>query len=332
MVVTRRSSTGEQKLFVRTSNMRGLNNDSTYSSVVSSPKISSGDLDSLRERMEQHTIPSYIRQSKQRKLSRTAQTTRFHIVEMDVFSTGDSYSTLSNVAPNPNAVSYSDLEETGIYRSFKVPENYSLSHLGALTCFLLGWPRNTAYQISIRDRGKRRSGVSNVEVWYHLLSEDPEMQDGRGRCDVKLVEVWNPYGLLSNRLRHLAEGSQQLASSLSVRVRCMAESVHNPFFPIDEPFGIGGWGAPPAHHLPKLRGSSKRLQERCETKRFDGWAFTQTFWGYVYGEVISEVDVEGVHIWQVDSDAFKKRLQVLERRASGDWLTDIEEFAVEFDD
>lgn len=63
---------------------------------------------------------------------------------------------------------------------------------------------------------------------------------------------------------------------------------------------------------------------------------------------MSEVDVEGVsrrmslmeysitkfsqvHVWEIDSDSFMKRLEVLERREAGNWIADIEEYAVEFE-
>jgi hypothetical protein len=38
----------------------------------------------------------------------------------------------------------------------------------------------------------------------------------------------------------------------------------------------------------------RELEERWDTKRFDGWAFQYSFWDFVEGRVISEVDVEGV--------------------------------------
>jgi hypothetical protein len=38
-----------------------------------------------------------------------------------------------------------------------------------------------------------------------------------------------------------------------------------------------------------------------------------------------------VHVWEIDSTSFIKRLDVLERRAAGNWMTDLEEHAVEFE-
>lgn len=292
-------------------------------------------------RMEEYMVPKYLTTVQPPYLSRTSITTRFHVLEMDLFVARPSAVPCS--ATQPKAF---NLMGTGVYRIAKVPENYSVLHLISLSCFLMGWPLKTAWRLWVREfqhgslkRTAKPQDCNAVEMWlcFGSAARDAFGSSGNQCTDhqrlsaIKLAEVWNPYGIVSNRLGAYSTQPTQSEGDLSIRIRCPAACIQNPHFPIDEPFGIQGVGAPPADYLPRLSGSQRRLQERCETKRFEGWPFGPNFWNFVDRGVVPEVDVEGIHLWRVDSDAFTKRLDVLERRAYGDWLTDIEEHAIEFD-
>lgn len=165
--------------------------------------------------IDQLMVPSYIRRGPKPKMSRTTNTTRFHILEMDLFmcEPGPSFSTKTGRAQQI------ELFGCGVSRSMKVPENYSISHLAALMCFTMGWPLDTAFNVWVRglprgngqDPIRRKEPSNTVELWFCLIPNEDEVEHGSydsSQCqaasslsNVKLVEVWNPYGLTSNRLQ-----------------------------------------------------------------------------------------------------------------------------------
>lgn len=160
----------------------------------------------LRWRMEQLLTPRYVSTVDKPKLSATARTTRFHAVEMDLF-----YSQRRPAVESEKM--RLDLVPSGVFRTVKIPENYSLAHLEALVCFLMGWPMETAFRLWIRqERMNGRSGP--IEVWFCLPTKreakewavvHKNIYSAAARSSIKLSEVWNPYGLMSNRLRPYTE-------------------------------------------------------------------------------------------------------------------------------
>lgn len=215
--LSRRSTRSSQNTDTRSSQ----NTDKDASLGASDPKTAQQEAPrscgfmSKRLRMDRLMAPSYIRRGTKPKMSRTTNTTRFHILEMDLFmcEPGPSYSTKTGRAQQI------ELFGSGVSRSMKVPENYSISHLAALMCFTMGWPLDTAYNVWIRGlpRGNGQDGVTRrkeptnaIELWFCLIpnedEDDCESYDS-SQCrassslsNVKLLEVWNPYDLSSNRL------------------------------------------------------------------------------------------------------------------------------------
>lgn len=221
--------------------------------------------DLLGRKMEKVMVPKYITKTGPKAIPRTNKTSRFHALELDLFVAQPRPEKAPHGKPSNKHV---DLVGSGVYRTAKVPENYSLAHLAALVCFLMGWPLETAFDTWVRSNAVSKAGKS-IEIWFCLVPNHQvddkwtvlPKEDTRGSpaTSIKLSEVWNPYGLLSNRLRafsqrpHLVccshmfiiytEMLEQTSGSLSVRIKCEGASLHSPSFSIDEPFAINGHGA-----------------------------------------------------------------------------------------
>jgi len=172
--------------------------------------------DSLRREMEKVMVPKYIAKTTGPKaLPRTNKTTRFHALELDLFVAQPRLGKLPHDKPNNKHV---DLVGSGVYRTAKVPENYSLAHLAALVCFLMGWPLETSFDTWVREAGKSLNGNNCIEVWFCLVpnvaNSNHQVDDKwtvlpkrRNQAPVKLKisEIFNPYGLLSNRLHAFSQ-------------------------------------------------------------------------------------------------------------------------------
>lgn len=181
------------------------------------PQLSSPDSDgfmmvgndSLKRRMDRLMVPKYISQTDRPNVPKTRSTRRFHALCLDLFCTQPRPGSSSSDKPGSKV----DLVGTGVYRTVKVPENYSITHLAALVCFLMGWPLETSYDTWVRDAGTSVNGGSNIEIWFFLVPKQvdnkwtvlPKENNSSLKAGIKLSEVWNPYNLMSNRLRAFSE-------------------------------------------------------------------------------------------------------------------------------
>jgi hypothetical protein len=170
-------------------------------------------------------VPKYVTLSKNApKLARTRTTLRARVVEFEMYtgehvgsnsdsgsSRGSSSSDSSDESPESAPVvrrashpTESRLEyyESGVLRRMAVPENYSIAHLAALVCMVMGWPLATAIATSVlpafrSESTAHRWGIPDEkEVWMHLMqSEDEEVASsipGKRRPEerVRLSDVW----------------------------------------------------------------------------------------------------------------------------------------------
>ena len=167
-------------------------------------------------------VPKYVTLSKNPpKLPRTRTTLRARVLEFEMYtgeyvgsasdsgsSRGSSSSDESDESPENAPVvrrtsqpNESRLEyyESGVLRRMMVPENYSIAHLAALVCLVMGWPLATAIATSVLPayRSEPRWGFPDEkEVWMHLMqSADDEVASsisGKRRPEerVRLSDVW----------------------------------------------------------------------------------------------------------------------------------------------
>jgi len=168
-------------------------------------------------------VPKYVTLAKNPpKLPRTRTTLRTRVLEFEMYtgeyvgsasdsgssrgsSSSDSDESPEN-APVVRRASHpteSRLEyyESGVLRRMAVPENYSIAHLSALVCMVMGWPLATAIATSVLPAYRsqptaERWGYPDEEVWMHLMqSEDDEVApsiSGKRRPEerVRLSDVW----------------------------------------------------------------------------------------------------------------------------------------------
>lgn len=169
-------------------------------------------------------VPKYVTLSKSPpKLSRTRTTLRARVLEFELYtgehvgsssdsgSSRGSSSSDSDESPDDAPVlrrsshsTESRLEyyESGVLRRVTVPENYSIAHIHALVCMVMGWPLATAIATSILPAYRSESTAhrwglpDEKEVWLHLMqSEDEEAASsigGKRRPEerVRLSDVW----------------------------------------------------------------------------------------------------------------------------------------------
>ena len=180
---------------------------------------SSESVDNLMAKL---LVPKYVTLSKNPpKLPRTRTTLRARVLEFEMYtgeyvgsasdsgsSRGSSSSDDSDESPENAPVvrrtsqpNESRLEyyESGVLRRMMVPENYSIAHLAALVCLVMGWPLATAIATSVLPsyRSEPRWGfLDEKEVWMHLMqSADDEVASsisGKRRPEerVRLSDVW----------------------------------------------------------------------------------------------------------------------------------------------
>ena len=179
---------------------------------------------SIDQLMAKLLVPKYVTLSKNPpKLPRTRTTLRARVLEFEMYtgeyvgsasdsgssrgsSSSDSDESPEN-APVVRRASHpteSRLEyyESGVLRRIAVPENYSISHLTALVCMVMGWPLATAIATSILPAYRSESTThrwgfpDEKEVWMHLMqSEDDDVASslsGKRRPEerVRLSDVW----------------------------------------------------------------------------------------------------------------------------------------------
>jgi hypothetical protein len=168
--------------------------------------------DLLKRKMEKVMVPKYIAKNNEPKaIPRTNKTSRFYALELDLFVAQPRSGKSPHDKPSNKHV---DLVGSGVYRTAKVPENYSLTHLAGLVCFLMGWPLETAFDTWVRSNEGPKADKS-IEVWFCLVPNHQvddkwtvlpkEHIRGFPGTSIKLSEIWNPYGLLSNRLRAFSQ-------------------------------------------------------------------------------------------------------------------------------
>ena len=172
-------------------------------------------------------VPKYVTLSKNPPtLARTRTTLRARVLEFEMYtgeyvgSSSDSGSSRGSSSSDSSdesspddapvvrrashpAESQSRLEyyESGVLRRMAVPENYSIAHLSALLCMVMGWPLATAIATSVLPAHKSESTAhrwgfpDEKEMWMHLMrSEDDEVASiaGKRRPEerVRLSDVW----------------------------------------------------------------------------------------------------------------------------------------------
>ena len=169
-------------------------------------------------------VPKYVTLSKNApKLSRTRTTLRARVLEFELYtgeyvgSSSDSGSSRGSSssdsdespadAPVVRRSSHStesrlEYYESGVLRRMTVPENYSITHLHALVCMVMGWPLATAIATSVLPAYRSESTAhrwgfpDEKEVWLHLVqSEDDGAAasiSGKRRPEerVRLSDVW----------------------------------------------------------------------------------------------------------------------------------------------
>jgi hypothetical protein len=169
-------------------------------------------------------VPKYVTLSNNPpKLPRTRTTLRARVLEFEMYtgeyvgsasdsgSSRGSSSSDSDESPESAPVvrrashaTESRLEyyESGVLRRMAVPENYSIAHLAALVCMVMGWPLATAIATSVLPSYRNESTAhrwgfpDEKEMWMHLMqSEDEEAASsisGKRRPEerVRLSDVW----------------------------------------------------------------------------------------------------------------------------------------------
>jgi len=169
-------------------------------------------------------VPKYATLSKTpAKLPRTRTTLRARVLEFEMFtgeyvgSTSDSGSSRGSSssdsdespenAPVVRRASHStgsrlEYYESGVLRRVAVPENYSIAHLAALVCMVMGWPLATAIATSVLPAYRSESTAhrwgfpDEQEVWMHLMQngEDEVVSSisGKRRPEerVRLSDIW----------------------------------------------------------------------------------------------------------------------------------------------
>jgi len=178
----------------------------------------------VEQLMAKLLVPKYVTLSKSPpKLSRTRTTLRARVLEFELYtgeyvgSSSDSGSSRGSSssdsdespedAPVVRRASHSsearlEYYESGVLRRMAVPENYSIAHLAALVCLVMGWPLATAVATSVLPTYRSESTAhrwgfpDEKEVWMHLMqSEDDEVASsisGKRRPEerVRLSDVW----------------------------------------------------------------------------------------------------------------------------------------------
>jgi len=303
----------------------------------------------VEQLMAKLLVPKYVTLSKNPpKPPRTRTTLRARVLEFEMYtgeyvgsssdsgssrgsSSSDSDEPPEEDAPVVRRASHSiesrlEYYESGVLRRMAVPENYSITHLTALVCLVMGWPLATAIATSVQPAYRseptahRWGYPDEKEVWMHLMqSEDDEvassMSAGKRRPEerVRLSDVWptmtpgQSYKELQAQRRdlHGLDTARFRPSSTCIRIRCLSNAFYPLRLPSDEPHEIMGIGAPPASFLPSIRDVFQPLEERYGSKQFNAADFQPgTFWDFVDGSVVSEVDVQGVWLWRRYSPEF----------------------------
>ena len=180
---------------------------------------------SVDELMDKLLVPKYVTLSKNPpKLPRTRTTIRARVLEFEMYtgeyvgsasdsgsSRGSSSSDDSDESPENAPVvrrtshsTESRLEyyESGVLRRMMVPENYSIAHLSALVCMVMGWPLATAIATSVlpayrsETTAHRWGYPEEKEMWMHLVQggDDEAVPSipGKRRPEerVRLSDVW----------------------------------------------------------------------------------------------------------------------------------------------